>query len=281
MIKKLLVVFAAGALISVVCFTVLHAIGGFPPNFAGRWNYGGWEGRGARPDVGPEVTRDLPFNGAARIDIGYPAEITYTQGPQAKFTVTGPQFILDQLRLQDGDLTGPNGRDGPRFGWGRRFRGRLRIDIVSPNTEEFHLAGAQKLSLRNFDQDALRLYTAGAADIDGQGRARRLEVDVAGAGHLDLGQLPVSDARVAISGAGDAEIDPRASADVSISGAGHVRFRCRPPVVSSHISGFGSVDQGPDCSTEPPPASSAPPAAPRPPAPQPPAPQPPAPKSNV
>ena len=271
MIKKLLVLMAAGALIAIVCFTILGMLGGFNAvNQFGPWNGWGWGGRPGpryandwRYNGGPDTTRNLAFNGGPRLDIYYPADIVVTQGPEARFTVTGPQGLLDQLVLTNGTLYGPRG--GPRWNWGEDRDGRLRIDIVTPDTHEFHLAGAQKLSLRGYDQDSLYLYAAGAADVDGAGKARRLEAHISGAGHLALGELVVQDALIAISGAGDAEIDPHASADVSISGAGHVNLRTRPPYLQTHISGFGSVDAPPQGSF-PPPASSAPPAASPPPA---------------
>ena len=64
--------------------------------------------------------------------------------------------------------------------------------------------------------------------MEAQGRAKRLETHIAGAGHLDMEQLPVDDAEVSISGAADASLDARNSSEVSISGAGHVQFKCRP-----------------------------------------------------
>src|SRR4051812_13421386 len=107
MIKKLLVVFAAAALISMACFTVLGLLGvphGWGPQGWGGegppWASGDW--RSSRRNPGPEVTRTLPYTGGERLDIGYPAEITMTQGPEARFTITGPQYILDQLRLEGG-----------------------------------------------------------------------------------------------------------------------------------------------------------------------------------
>lgn len=256
MTKKLLVVVAVGALISMACFTFLSILG-FPSKFDGPPWAGGWRGnwRDDARDPGPDVSRNLPFTGSERLDIAYPAEITVTQGPQARFTVTGPKDILDELRLDGGDLEGP---DGPHFRWGRHYRGRLRIDIVSPNTHEFHLAGADKLTLRNFDQDSLILHAAGAVDVDGQGKAKRLEAHISGAGHLDLGQLPVDDAEVSISGAGDASLDAHASAEVSISGAGHVALKSRPPRLETHISGFGSVDAPDRGAPAPEPANPAP-----------------------
>lgn len=261
MVKKLLVLMAASAIVSVVCFTVLGMMGGFEAVNRGPWgNWGPWADWRGDGNPGPQSTRDLAYSGGPRLNIYYPAEITYTQGPTAKFTVTGPQRLLDQLRLEDGELTLDG---GPRYRWNRRGGGRLRIDIVSPDTHEFHLAGAEKMTLRGYDQDELRIYGSGAVDVDGQGKARRLDVSISGAGHLNLENLPVDDARVSISGAGDASLDARKSSDVTISGAGHVQLKCRPQAREYSRSGIGSIDYGPDCASEAaPPASSAPPAAP-------------------
>jgi hypothetical protein len=264
MTKKLLVVFAAAGLISMVCFSLLGILGGFPHGHGwdgAPWRGGGWDrdwsnhGR----DSGPEITRNLPFTGSDQLEISYPAEITVTQGPQAKFTVTGPKSLLDQLTLEDGVLSGPSGR---HFQWNHNYHGRLKIDIVSPNTHKFQLAGAAKLMLKGYDQDSLILNLAGATDVEGQGKAKRLEAHIAGAGHLDLSQLPVDEAEVSIAGVADADIDPHVSANVSIAGAGHVRLRTRPPSVSSHIFGPGSIDEGPTPPVSPTPPTPPAPAAP-------------------
>lgn len=271
MVRKLLLVFAVAIVTSMVCFTILGVIGfsangpwGNGPWGNGPWGdwKGGWRGwRDAGRDPGPEVTRNLPYSGGDRLEVAFPADITVTQGDPARFTITGPQVLLDELELNDGVLQSRYG-PGHGYGWPRRYHGRLTIDVVTPNTHEFRLAGAEKLTIRNYDQDSLILHIAGAADIDAQGRARRLEAHLAGAGHLDMEQLPVQDALVAIAGAGDASIDARASSDVQIFGAGHVQFRCRPANTQSEKPGFGSVDYGPSCSTLPPLAA---PAAPSPP----------------
>jgi hypothetical protein len=258
MIKKLLVLLAASAIISFACITILGMIGGFKALNNGPWNYGPWGDWRDGRDAGPETTRDLPYSGSTRLSVYYPAEITYTQGDQPKFTVTGPQHLLEELRLNDGELTTEN---GPRFRWNRRNGdGRLRIEIVAPNLHEFQLAGAQQLTLRNYDQEELRIDGSGAANIDGQGRSGRLEVTISGAGHVDLERLQADDARVTISGAGDASLDARRSSEATLSGAGHIDFKCRPSDSHDHKSGFGSIDYGPDCASLPPPASPAPPA---------------------
>ena len=267
MIKKLLVVFAAAGLISMVCFTFLNILGGFPHGWDNP-SWGPWRGawRDGRRDSGPEITRNLPFTGSDQLEVSYPAEITLTQGPETRFTVTGPQYLLDQLKLDDGVLSGPYGR---HFQWNHGYSGHLKIDIVSPNIHRFQLAGAEKLMLKGYDQDSLILNLAGATDVEGQGKAKRLEAHIAGAGHLDLAQLSVDEAEVNIAGVADAVIDPHVSANVSIAGPGHVRLVSRPPSVSSHIFGPGSIDEGPSPNAvAPAPPSPAAPATPTAPAPK-------------
>lgn len=264
MIKTLLIVLAAAAVISMACFTVLGLMGGFPPaGFAGNGWGQNWGGRSWNAG-GPQVTRNLPYAGGYRLEVNYPAEITVTQGAQPRFTVTGPQGLVDQMSVQNGVIDGPR---GPNWNWnwgpGRPNQEPLRIDIVTPDTREFHLSGTQKLTLRGYDQDSLLLDISGAAEVDGQGRTGRLESHISGAGHLELGQLTAQDAVVTISGAGEADLDARRSSDVSLSGAGHIQLKCRPESTQSQKSGFGDVEYGPSCSELTPPApSSSPPAAP-------------------
>jgi hypothetical protein len=234
MTKTLLILVAAGALISIACFSLLGAMGGFH-HFRGPAPW-----RSVASLDGPTTSRNLPFAGGERLDMSYPAEITMTQGPQPRFTVTGPKGLVDQLSLDGAHLKTPD-EGGFPFAFNRPH-GKLSIDIVSPNTHEFHFSGAEKLSIRNFDQDSLVVHSSGASDVDAQGKAKRLEVHVSGAGEMDLGALAVDQAEVHISGAGDATIDPHVSAEVSISGAGHVKLKTRPANLQTHISGFGSVD---------------------------------------
>ena len=272
MIRKLLVVVAAAALISVVCFTTLSVMGGFPPHgpFGDGWR--GWR-QEAWNAGGPSTTRDLPYTGGYRLIVGYPADITVTQGSQPRFTVPGPKDLLDRLTVENGMLYGPR---GPNWSWGGGVppSGNLKIEVVTPDTHEFHLSGVQRLTLRNFDQDSLSLYISGSAEVNGQGKAKRLETHISGSGRLSLAQLPVDDAEISISGSGDGDLDARVSSDVRVSGSGHLRFACRPVHTNLQRSGYADVAYGPDCGAPPSPAAPAAPA-------QPTAPAPPAPKSKV
>ena len=130
MVKKLLVLMAASAIVSLVCFTVLNMMGGFGAiNRGPMGNWGPWADWGdrrgdGRNNPGPEITRDLAYAGSDQLSIGYPAEITVTQGPQARFTVTGPQYILDQPRWpQPSHITVPFSRRS----WSRMYCGPVTV----------------------------------------------------------------------------------------------------------------------------------------------------------
>ncbi len=229
MTQRLLIIVAFGAIVSLVCFSTLHLMGGLDRVFHHNVRIGS--------SGGPTVTRDLPWAGAETLHISVPAAITYIQGPQPKFTVTGAKGMLDGLRLDGDSLT-----EGHQTHW--TFFGHddeLKITITSPNTHAFHLSGADQLTLKGYDQDTLELHISGAAQVEGEGRAKSLNADMSGAGDLDLAKLPVDDAVVKISGAGAADIDPRQSADISISGAGHVELKTKPAKLRTHIAGFGSI----------------------------------------
>ena len=242
MIRRLLILVAIGAIVSIACFSTLSMMGGFAHLF-GRHQHGrfviGDEG-------GPIVTRDLTWPGSEAIHIDNSAAIvTYIQGPAPKFTVTGPKSRIDKLELNGDTLSGSD----IRWNFSDNDDAMIHITITSPNTHAFFLSGEENLTLTNYDQDSLDLNVSGASHIRGVGHAKHVSADLSGAGHLDLAALPMDDVKLSISGAGAATVDPRQSADISISGAGHVGLLTRPPTLHSRISGIGSITT-PDGKTE-------------------------------
>jgi hypothetical protein len=229
MTRTLLVIAALGAIISILCFGALHALGGLDRLF--HRHHG--DDRGI-----PQATRDLPWAGSETLHIDNSAAIvTYIQGPTPKFTVTGPRARIDGLTLDGDTLSGSN----IHWSLSDNPSDEIHITVVSPNTHTFFLSGAETMLLTNYDQDSLALHLSGAGHIRGVGKAKHLDLEMSGAGNMDLAQLPVDDAKVEISGAGNATIDPKLSADVSISGAGHIGLLTRPAKLHSRITGFGAV----------------------------------------
>ena len=225
MIRKLLIVFIGGGVIAIAAFALLSQLGGF------EWH------SPKHKTFGPQATRDLAWTGTETLHLDNSAAIiTYIQGPTPKFTVTGPADRVNNLEISGDTVTGTDIR------WGFSNNGdQIHMTVTGPNTHAFFLSGAEELTLQNYDQETLDLHLSGAGTVKAQGKARRATVDMSGAGHLDMRQFPVDDATVDISGAGSATIDPHQTANVNISGAGHVKLLTRPPVLKCNISGIGSI----------------------------------------
>jgi hypothetical protein len=226
MTRKLLILATGGAAVCLASFTLLQVFD------AASW--------AMAPDraEGPTITRDLAWTGTDAVHIGGASDITYTQGPVAKITVTGPAEVVNGLSM-DGD-TLERRHQNPWFF--DHQGGRLIIAITSPHTHEFGLSGSNRLTLLKYDQSDLDLHLSGSSHVTGTGKAGHAQVHVSGSGHVDMGKLPVDAAEIRISGSGSAILDPKQSADVNISGSGRIDLLTKPASLRSHISGSGSIN---------------------------------------
>ena len=259
MTRPLLLTAAFGFVVAIVCFASAAALG---PIGWENWSFhdGGhgfhrhgwrhWHGWG--PEVsgeGPQTSRDLVWSGTDSLTVDAPAEVTYTQGPVAHLTVSGPQGMVDHLVADDGILR----FDAPVYG-----DGRLKIVLVAPSVRDFTLDGSGRLTIAGFDQDRMELNIRGSADVVAAGKARDVELNIAGSGSGDLGGLATEAAEVRIAGSGDATIAPRRRAEVKIAGSGDVTLVTEPHSVDSNVVGSGQVIHR----APPPPAAPAAPAKP-------------------
>ncbi|MGA0602677.1 GIN domain-containing protein [Caulobacter sp. KR2-114] len=261
MIRVLFLTTAAGIGVCILCLSIAMAIGGSDMVRNGGWKLGphvhvdldGHHGDTDDDDDvgGPTTTRDLAWDGATRLEIDAPADVTYTQAPgPAKLTVTGPRGAVGQVSVSHGAID----YDGPDRG------PRLQIVLTAPDVESFSLDGDSHLSIRNYDRGSLKLEMDGRADADAQGKAGQVDVEMSGHGKANLGRLAAQDAHVEISGSGSASLSPKDSADIEISGSGDVTLYGHTARVKSELTGSGEVhtDAGPP--PAPAPADSAAPA---------------------
>lgn len=258
MIRTLLIIAVAGLVLATASFAGAFALGGRD------MARNGWEWTLHDPDgdtvtferrdgpQGPDATRTLEWTGGQSLTVDLSADVEYVQGDTPGVTVTGPQEMIDRVRLVDGRLSWTE-RDGPeheRVYFGRREHGRgiwleserVKIVVTAPNVNDFDLEGSSHLTLRDYDQDALTLDISGSGEITAFGKARTLELDISGSGEADLEGLTLTDANVAIAGSGDATLTPTGRVDVSISGSGDVDLLARPAQLNQDISGSGDVD---------------------------------------
>lgn len=280
MIRVLTIIAVAGFVLCVVCLSGAAALGGRDLATKG-WKFGSWDvnvdeasgdvsikpAQGRQGSItidgdgdhgvyvglweGPTETRDFPWSGAGEIDVGMPADVTYTQGPAPKITVTGPKGALDQFHVDGEDLR--------LRGWNssNTFVGiptdadtasgdrppRLKIDIVAPGVTRFDLSGSETLTIDNYNQDSLDLDFSGASKVTAKGSARLLTLDLSGAASADLSGLALQEAEVELSGASRATIAPKAAADFDISGASHVTLLTRPERIVRDVSGAAVIEE--------------------------------------
>ena len=250
--RSLLIVGGSGVGLALVCFIAAHALG---PLSIGSDGFQGFSGaRGPMVEGGgPATTRTLDWPGGDTLTLQVPADVIYTQGTPARLEVSGPSRSVELVEVDDGTIK-----------FSRRVHnvGDLVIRLTAPDVERFEVRGASDLKVRNYDHERLEISIAGAADISAQGRARDAEVHIAGAGEVNLAQLPTETVEVHISGVGETVAAPSRRAEVHIAGAGDVRLTTRPPEVESHIAGPGSItyEDRPPAPPEVPAVPAAPPA---------------------
>ena len=254
MIRVLALIAGVGFIVSVVCLSIAGALGGQDMAAHG-WNFPhGWhvnvDDRDDRHFGGPDTTRQMAWDGSTRLEIDAPADVRYTQAPgPAKLEVTGPAGLLDRLTVSGGhiDYDGSSHHDH-----------HLLIVMSAPNINSFELNSRGHLTIANYDQDRLDITMSGRSDVNAQGKARAITLAIAGRGDADLGQVVAEEAKVDISGAGQAVVAPKTSAELDISGSGDVTLLTHPTIVHSDISGSGRVIQTGPATTPTPPTPPAP-----------------------
>ncbi|MEO6378026.1 MAG: DUF2807 domain-containing protein [Caulobacteraceae bacterium] len=237
MTRLLVIIAVVGAVLCTVCFGAAAALGGHALA-AGYWPFGGpsfdWRG--------PETTREIAWSGGDALEIALPADVVYTQDPNAKLTVSGPKGAVDHV-IMDGDQLTFEGRDrySPMSG-SHEFR--LKVLVASPSTHSFALLGSPNLTIEGFNQDRLDIDIKGGGHAVARGQAQRLSVEVFGSGEADLAGLVAQDADVDMKGSGKASIATRTSADVSIYGSGDVTGIGQAKRVKVEIKGSGNANLG-------------------------------------
>jgi len=148
--------------------------------------------------------------------------------------VTGDPQVLAHLEVDQGDI------QLDCRGWGSRTKD-LEITLPGRIFKRFEIAGTGKLTLDALDQEKLKIEMAGVAKVEANGKVDRVEIEMAGIGHADFGQVKSREARVEIAGIGKADIAPSEDARIEIAGPGEVRLHTNPKRVDTDIAGPGRV----------------------------------------
>lgn len=293
MIRSLAMIAVAGFIVCVISLAGAAALGGADLTkhgwqFPGRWT---WE---QGPDDrsinlshidwnSPETTKEIAWSGDDELVIALPADVTVTQGPQAKLVITGPKDAVDRVRVNDGRISfsGDDVRVAVR-GLNLDVKGlegfrRLKIQVTAPDLRSIHASVASKVNIvslkradlelqanagsdlsGNIDVDRLDLTVHSGAKADLAGRADEVELNAHSAGDAKLEKLAVKTLRGEANSGADASIAAKDSVDMEVHSGADVTIHGRPEHVNTNTHSGGDVHYASPSEPEAPAATNAP-----------------------
>jgi hypothetical protein len=116
----------------------------------------------------------------------------------------------------------------------------INYELTGKDLSALQLLGSGIIDASDISTDSLTATTSGAGDMKVAGKANSQDVTVLGAGRYQAGDLESKQAKIKISGTGNAVVNVSDKLDADISGAGSVEYNGNP-TVSQTIAGGGSV----------------------------------------
>jgi len=174
------------------------------------------------------------WDGSDGLGVSVPATVHYVRTGPARISITGPDEMLDQIRVGQGQIR------FCRDCWGKGEH----VDIIVSGVPLHHvsLAGSGgDMQLGRLDQDDLRLSIAGSGRASADGRIDRLELSIAGSGTVRMDDAKVQRADIHIAGSGNVAVTPTEEANVNVAGSGNIDMKTSPPRLNQHITGSGGV----------------------------------------
>ncbi|EIZ78402.1 hypothetical protein WSK_3021 [Novosphingobium sp. Rr 2-17] len=236
MLRKLLIVFASGVILSIVAFGSAWLVGGdrarqeFEQRNGWNWTFGDDDDDAAQH--GPRKTRSFPVVSGSQIAMEIPVELDFVKGDKSEMTVEGPASVVDRLVWTNGRLSIQ----------GKSVKHGIKVHITAPEIAGLDLDAPGDITMTGLDQQKLYLNSNAAISLDASGKVQQVFVDTRGAGDIDLGKLEAKDATVHVRGVGDVTLGATGTVNVEINGAGNVSLVRKPATLQSRINGVGSID---------------------------------------
>lgn len=208
---------------------------------------------------GDVVVRELRVSGFDAVSFGGAGILRFHRAPAHRVVVTLDSNLQESFRAERRGSTLELG-----FRPGTRVHGftKLEIDVYLPELTGLALSGSAEAALLDvFRGDEFKVAVSGAGRLIGEVRMDRIRVSLSGSGSVELGgeadrmdaeisgagvikasRLEVRSARAGLTGLGFLDIRVRDDLDISLSGAGRVRYFGDPKVKSS-VSGAGTVER--------------------------------------
>lgn len=196
--------------------------------------------------------KDIKVSGAADVHL--------TQGESKPIRIEVDQNLLEYIEVY---VEGTTLHVETRTGFNLDPSKDMAVYVTAPSFNEIKVSGAGNIvsesKINNPGPIDLRISGAGnikvevnapkvGVDISGAGTAtlvgetKDFDLDISGAGKARCFDLKAENAKVRISGAGNADVFASLKLDAHTSGAGSVKFKGKPTDVKSSKSGAGSIE---------------------------------------
>ena len=193
---------------------------------------------------GERTTRTYDYADFRGVEVSGQWQVTIERGDDWRVSVEAPAEVIEQIRVQrqsDGDAVD---LEGPWWlGQLDDDQAALQATITMPALESLDISGTSMTSFSGFDGASLSLDLSGAGRLVGTAsRFDRLTLDMSGAVAIDLSDVPVTDAEVDISGAGNVQLQMaggRLTGD--LSGAANLEYSGTVSAESIDRSGLVNV----------------------------------------
>ena len=223
------------------------------------------------------IAKEMDFSDFTRVEVGSAFEVEIIQADSYHVSVTADDNLFDYITVaKEGDTLKIALK--PSYSYGSLT---LRARVTMPNLYALDLSGATKGTVSGFDSSAdldldlsgasslamsdmsaqdIELEVSGASRVTGNiaagdaefdvsgastvtlaGSANDIDIEASGASHVGLGDFPVNNAEVNLSGASRATVNVSGRLDVDLSGASHLSYIGEPTMGEISMSGSSTM----------------------------------------
>lgn len=114
------------------------------------------------------------------------------------------------------------------------------IVLGTPSLKHIRCSGATKLEVHDVKDEPLKIVVSGASTVHADGKTKRFEVTVSGAGDVYAADLKAEEVAITISGSGNAKVHAENKLKATISGSGNITYSGEP-AIEQVVSGAGTI----------------------------------------
>ena len=185
---------------------------------------------------GRVVRQTRAISAAQAVELSGAADVEVRVGPAPSLTIEADDNLLP---LFTSEVRGGTLKLASKGSY--RTRSTPRFFVTLPSLSSLQTSGSGDAVVIDARSSSLALGINGSGNIRASGSAGRLDASIHGSGNLDLRQLAVGDAKLAIYGSGEIAAAPRGKVEAITFGSGDIDLLSRPASLEVRRGGSGSV----------------------------------------